>query len=163
MICRDRVSEYCRTCKCRPRASLVLLQLARVVLSLAFFLPRYPTSRIGDNREVCLREVFLQLTCLGSPPAFGVEKDASDSCDPSVSGSNRSNVVSFTSFSRSKFPSADESQRMVRLCVWQLPPRGRSFRCCIRSLSYLSTIWEFLFTATNQSNRAHCIIFNTDW
>ena len=52
-------------------------------------------------------------------------------------------------------------QWMVLLFVWSLPPLGRSFRCCIPSLSYLLRIWEFLLTATKKNHQAHCTVFPT--
>ena len=38
---------------------------------------------------------------------------------------------------------------------------GKSFRCCIPSLSYLLRIWEFLLTATKKNHQVHCAVFPT--
>ena len=46
---------------------------------------------------------------LGVTPSVRVEEDASYSSNLSMNGANRTNIVSATSFSRSKFPSADEN------------------------------------------------------
>ena len=67
-------------------------------LTLGILLPVSP-HRIGDNRR---KIIGLLLACR-------VEEDAHRSSNPSVNGCDRSNIVSSTSFSRSRFPMADES------------------------------------------------------
>ena len=70
---------------------------------------RVSLSRIGDIWEKLIIKRFSSTICLGSRQAVGVEEDASRWCNPCVNGFNRSNMVSFTSFSRTKIPLADRN------------------------------------------------------
>ena len=63
-----------------------------------WFLPEYLFPYGSQPREV------FSITCFGSPPAVRVEEDASNYLNPSLNGTNKCNMVSSTSFSRSKFP-----------------------------------------------------------
>ena len=70
---------------------------------------RVPLTRIGDNRVKLIIKRFSSTRCLGSPQAVGVEEDAPRWCNPCVKVFYRSNMVSFTSFSRLKIPLTDRN------------------------------------------------------
>ena len=91
------------------------------------------SHRAGGNRVKFLtRRSFFD-----NSMRTGVEEDAARSCNPSVNSFNRSNMVSSTSFSRSKFPLAvEKSMECTAFCLVTATERRKN-RCCNRLLSYL--------------------------
>ena len=68
------------------------------------FLPEYLLPHGLQPREVYHQEVFLRLHASGHLQLLESKKMPRIILNPSVNGSNKSNTVSSTSFSRSKFP-----------------------------------------------------------
>ena len=106
------------------------------------------------------QEVFLRQHAWGHSLIFGVEEDASFSFNSFANGFNRSNMVSSTSFSRSKSPVAgDNSMDGAAFCL-VTATLGTKFSM-LHSIAFLPfcflIIWEFLLKATKKKNQVQCL------